>query len=94
MTRQLKKSIIMSSFNDYVEFKTSKSKHDSSLSLNEKYFQKLNPNYPTARDNWNNGAVNPRVNYPGSPQPYPVNGIQVTFVINSTFHLMRFISKT
>ncbi|CAH3960527.1 unnamed protein product [Pieris brassicae] len=42
--------------------------------------QKLNPNYPTA-NNWNNG-LNPRVNYPGNPQPYPVNGIQ-TDVPNS-----------
>ncbi|XP_038214691.1 putative uncharacterized protein DDB_G0282499 [Zerene cesonia] len=38
--------------------------------------QKLNPNYPGARNNWNNGAVNPGINYLGNTQTYPANGIQ------------------
>ncbi|CAK1540540.1 unnamed protein product [Leptosia nina] len=51
--------------------------------VNNDGLQKLNPNYPNARNNWNNGAVNPRVNYLGNPQPYPANGIQQPGVRNN-----------
>ncbi|XP_045494922.1 GATA zinc finger domain-containing protein 14-like isoform X1 [Colias croceus] len=43
---------------------------------NNDKLQKLNPNYPGARNNWNNGAVNPGINYLGNTQTYPANGIQ------------------